>query len=516
MDPARGICLAEPNVTFEQLVTTTLKYNLVPGFVSRFPQTTIGEAFSTTSMESSSFKHGLFHHSVHSIEIVLQSGEVKRASSRENPDLFKGMINTRSTLAILTLLEIKLRPTAPFIELSYLPITSAREALTLLNSVVHDEPFDYIDGILFAPNRGVIMVGRSTANRNVYPVRRLLRPSDPFFHKHAESCLAKSMKSSENHTELIPLPEYLFRYSSSVFWLGGLTIDLSSASAATSPSATSPTLSLFSRASLVDPTTRTRRAHALLATGGLAQRLFCADLAVPIASAENLLTHIHNELTIYPLWLCPSRDDSSAPFHAWRRTNSWPLQTRQMLLNVGLYGAAGPKTRVGIINNNSGREYTTAFLAANCELETTVHELGGVKSWTAPVFQTEDEFWAGLEGVEGGGREGYTRLRGRCGAEGLEGLWEGVKLVEGKRKAQQRPSMTVGGGSSGRDSSMSARSSISLLRSASLLAPREVSPSGPTMMVGGDNNANGRSVGVPVGKHVRQGSLRNFVRRTVG
>lgn len=498
IDPTRGICLVEPNVTFEHLVNATLKYNLIPRFVSRFPHTTAGTSFTTTSVESSSFKHGLFHHSVYSIEVVLQNGDVRRASLRENADLFHGMINTRSTLATLTLLEIRLMPTAPFVELSYLPVSSQREAVTLLNSVVHDDPFDYIDAILFSPTRGVVMVGRSTSNRNVYPVRRLLRPSDPFFHKHADSCLTKSLKSRENHTELIPLPDYLFRHAPGVFWLTALT-----------SSDSSTTATLFSR-TLADPNTRLRRAHDLLSTGGLAQRIICADLAVPLTTtsttsppaAEHLLAHIDTHLSVYPLWLCPTRDDSSAPFHAWTRTSSWPLQTRQMLLSIGVYGAPGPKTRLGIINNNSGSEYSAAFVAANRELEAKVRELGGQKWWTAPVFGSEEEFWAGLEAADGGGgREGYAGLRARCGAEGLDGLWEVCKVVEGVRVVRPRSSLAGGGAGM---MVMSGRSSMSTLRTSSALAMREV---------GAPPVASRASVGLPSGRISRSASIRNVFKR---
>jgi len=473
VDPTRRTALVEPEVSFENLVNAASKYNLVPAYVSRYPHITVGAAFSTTSIESSSFKCGLFHHSVHSIEVVLQNGDVRRASPRENADLFNGMINTRSTLATLTLLEVRLIPAAPFVELSYLPVSSADEAITLLDSVVHDDAFDYIDCILFSPNRGVVMVGRSTPNRNVHPIRRLLRQSDPLFHKHAEACLAKSLRSHENHTELIPHAEYLFRYSASVFWLTSLT--------STSSSDSSSSDDVPAQARLTRPTTehgrRLRKAHNLIAIGGLSQRILAADLMVPSASAPALLNYITSHLSVFPLWLCPSLDTSTAPFHTWTRTSTWPLQTASMLLNVGVYGAPGPKTRLGIINNNSGNEYSTAFVAANKDLERLVGELGGQKCWTGPIFCNEDEFWAGLDRDSGnngasasaGGREGYAKLRARCGAEGLPGLWDACRLrvdeVASARDSFSRPSMSLSLlGTRGTVSSMSARSSMSLMR----------------------------------------------------
>lgn len=498
IDPNRATAVVEPNVPFGELINACLKFQLLPHFVSRFPYTTVGTAFTITSVESCSFKTGLFHHNILSIEVVLQNGDVKRASSRENPELFNGFINTRSTLGTLTLLELRLIPTAPFVELSYLPVSSAQEATTLLSSVVH-EPFDYADALLFSPTRGVVIVGRRTMNRNVYPIRRLLRPSDPLFHKHAENCLSKALKSREGMTELIPLADYLFRFSPSVFWLSQLASESSSAT------------SLLSRA-VADPALRHRRAHEIIATGGLAQRIIAQEVSVPLLAdnaAMNLLNYIDANLAIYPLYLCPARDDSNAPFHTWQRTNSWPLQTKQMLLGVSIFGLPGPKTRLGIINNNSGSEYSEAFVEANRALERVVRELGGQKWLNGTVFSSEEDFWAGLEGRENGGREGYAGLRARCGAEGLEGLWEVVKMKEGVRVVGPRDSGGMSGRvslMSGRMSSMSGRPSVS---SDTMLPARMSSPLGPPSSPG-----SGKSIGLPTGKTSRSASIRNAFKRT--
>ena len=48
----------EPGVTFDQLVTHTLRYNMAPLIVPEFPRITIGGAISGGGCESSSFRFG--------------------------------------------------------------------------------------------------------------------------------------------------------------------------------------------------------------------------------------------------------------------------------------------------------------------------------------------------------------------------------------------------------------------------------------------------------------------------
>lgn len=190
-----------------------------------------------------------------------------------------------------------------------------------------------------------------------------------------------------------------------------------------------------------------------------------------------------------------------------------------MLLSVSVFGLPGPKTRLGIINNNSGSEYSEAFVEANRALERTVRELGGQKWWTGIAFASEADFWAGLEGREGGGREGYAGLRARCGAEGLEGLWETVRMKEGIRIVGPRES---GGGvgvsgrvsmMSGRISSMSGRPSVS----SESMPPARSSPLGPPSSPSsgsGSGSGSGKSIGLPTGKTSRSASIRNAFKRT--
>lgn len=86
----------------DQLVASTLKYDLVSPVVMEFPGVTVGGAYAGTAGESSSFKIGLFARSVRSVEMVLGDGDVIQASKDNNADLFYGAARTLDTLGFVT------------------------------------------------------------------------------------------------------------------------------------------------------------------------------------------------------------------------------------------------------------------------------------------------------------------------------------------------------------------------------------------------------------------------------
>ena len=61
VDAKKRICVAEPGVTFVDLVDATLKHGLVPIVVPELKTITIGGAVAGCSIESMSYKHGGFH-----------------------------------------------------------------------------------------------------------------------------------------------------------------------------------------------------------------------------------------------------------------------------------------------------------------------------------------------------------------------------------------------------------------------------------------------------------------------
>ncbi len=206
--------LVEPNVPMDKLVEATLKHHLVPPVVMEFPGITVGGGIQGGAGESSSFKHGLFHDTCLEYEIVLGNGEVVTASPTQNQDLFFGTACSYGSLGIITLVKLRLVPAKDFIHITYNTTKNFDEAVSLTEKKV-GEAVDFVDGIIFEKNRGVVIVGNFTDKKDL-PVSTFSKASDEWFYIHAD----KIFKRHEEYEEIIPIKDYLFRYDRGGFWMG--------------------------------------------------------------------------------------------------------------------------------------------------------------------------------------------------------------------------------------------------------------------------------------------------------
>lgn len=227
-------CLVEPNVAMDALVEATLQCDLVPPVVPEFPGITVGGAFAGTAGESSSFRHGFFDATVNWCTVILADGRILRASKTENADLFEGLKGTFGTLGVGVLFEVKLIRATKFVELSYLPVSdSISHAKELIESACHKPAgeVDFVDGIMFSKETGVVIVGRLVdSNEHGLPVVSFHKAWDEWYYLHAKNVLTAAQQNartttdksqiSKPYTELVPLKSYLFRYDRGAFWTG--------------------------------------------------------------------------------------------------------------------------------------------------------------------------------------------------------------------------------------------------------------------------------------------------------
>jgi Delta24-sterol reductase len=195
-----------------------MKHRLIPPVVLEFPGITVGGGFSGTSGESSSFKYGYYENTIISMEIVLAYGQVVRASRDERSDLFYGAASSFGTLGVTTLLEIQLIDAKPFVELTHHPVSNMSEAIAKIEETSQDYSTDYIHGIFYAKNFGIICTGKLTeAPREGLRCQTFTNAKDPWFYLHAKKRITQC---SEGVTEIIPLLDYLFRYDRGGFCVG--------------------------------------------------------------------------------------------------------------------------------------------------------------------------------------------------------------------------------------------------------------------------------------------------------
>ncbi|KAI9819456.1 MAG: hypothetical protein M1827_006904 [Pycnora praestabilis] len=393
--------LVEPNVPMDRLVQAVLPYGMVPPVVMEFPGITVGGGFAGTCGESSSFRYGWFDRTLNWVEIILANGSIITASSSENADLFHGAAGALGTLGVTTLVELRLVEAKTYVELTYLPVSSVSQAIERIKTATKDSSVDYVDGILFALNQGIIVTGRLTATVSATTtVQRFSRASDPWFYVHARS-LAKRCSTTPS-VEAVPLVDYLFRYDRGAFWTGAYAFQYF--------------MVPFNRLTrwALDYFMHTRVMYHALHKSGHSARYVIQDIAFPFSTAQEFVEYVDETLGLYPLWLCPIKQSGQRSMHPHtpsRGSNTdreGGATTQDMLLNIGVWGPGpiDPK----------------AFVAANRNLEAKVQELQGMKWMYAHAYYTEEEFWDIYH------RKWYDSLRVKYEATSLLDVYSKVRV----------------------------------------------------------------------------------------
>jgi Delta24-sterol reductase len=398
----------EPNVPMDALVEATLKENLVPEVVMEFPGITVGGGFSGPSGESSSFKYGFFENTIESIEVVLANGKVVTASTTENPDLFEGSAGSFGTLGITTLLVVKLIEAKKYVHLDYRPVSSISQAIEDISMAINEPSSDFVDGIVFALDRALVMVGKLTNDTQAYiPTQTFTHARDPWFYIHAERLVDWNSPNLQSKSVTVPLTDYLFRYDRGAFWTGKYAFQYF--------------VTPFNRITrwAFDSLMRTRVMYHALHASNMAGSYIVQDLGLPRSTAQEFIEHLDKTFGYYPLWLCPLRKGhrlSLSPYSNEAQDKETG-RTKQMLLNIGVWGPGSP-------------DHDT-FVMQNRAIEQKLRELGGLKWMYARAYYTEDEFWQIYN------RQYYEALRVKYDATTLPSVYDKIKVDLTSRRQPQ-------------------------------------------------------------------------------
>lgn len=360
LDSQQRFVETEPNVPMDQLVEHTLQHGFIPAVVMEFPGITVGGGVQGGAAESSSFKYGLFHDTCLEYEIVLGNGEVVAASKQQNSELFREIVCTYGTLGVLTKIKLKLVPASKYVRLTYHTVDSFEEAKeVLLTKSKATQTTDFVDGIMFSKQRGVIMVGKLSDGEDSIglPKKTFHRARDEWFSIHAEN-IARRGKPYE---ELIPIKDYLFRYDRGAFWMARYGFSF---------------LHLpFNRLTrfLTNSFCSTRQLYHALHSTNLSQRYFVQDLCLPAKNTVSFMEFVDQEIGAYPLWLLPLNTKLSTA------SAFVPIQGMNWAIDIGVWCEV--------------KSYEK-FLDLNRSTETKVHQLGGVKTLYAHAYYTKEEFWS--------------------------------------------------------------------------------------------------------------------------
>jgi FAD/FMN-containing dehydrogenase len=346
IDAERRLCVAEPGVSFKDLLAQTLPLGLMPKLVPELEGITLGGAVSGCSVESMSYKFGGFHDSCREYEIVTGTGEIMTVTRESDPLLFDMLHGSYGTLAILTKLTFELIPARPFVHMEYVTHADWAAFERALDAAQRDPGIDFIDGIAHGPRQLVLCLGRlrDQAPRATSDYRRL----DIFYKSTARL-----------REDWLTLPDYLFRYDTEAHWL-------------------TRTLPLLERRLVrrlvgrwllgsTNLLTWSKRIRPLLRLKK--HNDVVVDVFIPGRRMSEFFAWYRETIDFWPMWMVPYRLPRPYP---WARAADGDY-----FVDCAVYGKRNDDPRINY--------YKT--------LEDKTFELGGIKTLISENYYDEARFW---------------------------------------------------------------------------------------------------------------------------
>ncbi|MFB6180393.1 MAG: FAD-binding protein [Candidatus Nanohalobium sp.] len=376
VDEDSKTALVEPDISMRQLVDKTLQHGLLPHVVPEFPEITMGGAVEGGGGESSSFKYGLVGKNCNMFELVTGKGEIVEASPENRSDLFQETICSYGSTGILTEIHMDLIEAKEFVKLKYVKVASFKEMLELIDERMEEnEGLDFMDGIMFSKDRGVLMLGAFSDGDQDLPVSKFSKPWNEWFYIHAENASEKPGV----YQELIPVKEYLFRYNYGSFWASKYGFKDYGVP--------------FNRLTrtLLHPLMDTSTAYDLSIHGrDTENKMILQDIVTARSDVQELFDWCDEKLGVYPIWVLPAQTNDKAELAP-------NYLDADYTVNLGIWG---------VPESGNVKELKKG-------LEGKVLQLEARKTLYAQQFFTEQQFWSQYN------REKYREVRKSYKAEGM-------------------------------------------------------------------------------------------------
>jgi len=344
IDPERMTADVEGMITYEALLDQTLKQGLVPAVVPQLKTITVGGAVSGLGIESSSFKFGLVHETVESMDILLGDGRLVRCSCRENRDLFFGFPNSYGTLGYALRLTVRLIPAKPYVRLVHTRFSDPKSYFARVEEVCAEGRTDYLDGTIFSRDEMYLTEGQF--------VDQAPSLSD---YTYMDIYYRSIQRKPE---DWLTAKDYIWRWDTDWFWCSKQFY------------LQTPAVRRLFKWGLNSRTYQRimRLSYKLMPDSGGTESVI-QDIDIPVGNAPDFFDFLFSEIGITPIWMCPFK------------TRVWDLSPLRegLYVNFGFWDVIPSSHEKGYFNR---------------KIEKKTAELGGAKGLYSSAWYDEPEFWS--------------------------------------------------------------------------------------------------------------------------
>ncbi|XP_026883717.2 delta(24)-sterol reductase [Electrophorus electricus] len=378
VDTERQVVRVEPLANMGQVTHLLNSIGWTLPVVPELDDLTVGGLIMGTGIESSSHIYGLFQHICVAYELVLADGSLVRCTEKENSDLFYSVPWSCGTLGFLVAAEIRIIPARKWVKLRYEPVRGLDAVCRRFAEESDNKENQFVEGLQFSLDEAVIMTGTMTDHAEPEKINRIGFYYKPWFFKHVESHL----KEGRVAVEYIPLRHYYHRHTRSIFWELQDII----------PFGNNP-LFRYAFGWMVPPKISLLK----LTQGETIRRLYeqhhvVQDMLVPSKHMHTAISRFHQDVHVYPLWLCPfSLPHQPGMVHP-------KGDEEELYVDIGAYG----EPRVKHFQAQTSMR----------QLEKFVRDVHGFQMLYADVYMERQEFWEMFDGTL------YQKLRKELDCEG--------------------------------------------------------------------------------------------------
>jgi FAD/FMN-containing dehydrogenase len=343
IDPKERVCIAEPGVTFSDLVHETMAYGLVPIVVPELKTITIGGAVAGCSLESMSYKYGGFHDTCLEYEVITAKGDVLICTpENENGLIFQMVHGTFGTLGIISKLKFRLIDAKPFVKVTYERFSTLEDFMSAIWGHYKDRDVDFMDGIIHTPRLYVLSVADFVDEA-------------PYTHNY-DWMRVYHESTRKRDEDYLKTSDYFFRYNKGV----------------THTWPTSFLGRLLLRRFLDSTFFLTFAAkHRNLLLPRLVP--ITIDVFIPFSKVRTFLEWYSREMGHYPLWCVPYKRVRD---YEWLSDEFARGNSDELFLDLAVYG----------MKDKKDRNYYRM-------LEEELIKIGGLKTLISGNYYTESEFW---------------------------------------------------------------------------------------------------------------------------